>query len=478
MKQRENLYQPEKARAAAAKLIEEWELKRAMAPYEKHRFQQRSSGAGSEIPSLHLEDVTGIPFVDGVPGVEEYQHRARVRANSGDLFAAGTEQAPGYEEYCREIGLGSPEFLLARGSNKMAVAKACMEENALGRLVERTAAAGGLLIHPYMAIDSVWELARSVADASGAPVSVLGPPPPVLWAANDKSKLSRVVEESLSEEWIVETRRACEPEELAKHLADLANRWDWVGLKRTRCASAMGNMIFDARMLREESPESFLGFVKAFLKKTEWLDGEEVLVVEWRPTDVSPSTQLWIPPVGGGSPFVEGVYEQILDGPERMFVGSRPSTMPLAVNEALTQASLQVATALQQMGYVGRCSFDFIITGELEGKFEAKFVECNGRWGGTSTPMRLVDRLISGGTRPAYIATDTYVPESHRGIAFPELKALLEDQLFDPATGEGRFILYNVGPLKSCGKFDIISLGDSPGEARRGLDEILASRFR
>ena len=477
MKYSSNLYDPARARAAAQKLMEEWDLVRALQPFEAYRIS-KDPGAGREKrPMLHLEDVTGIPFVEGVPGVEEYQHRARVRAESGDLFAAGTEQAPGYEDYCRELGLGSPEFVLARGRHSMAVARACMEEEPLERLVARAKEGGGLVIQPYMAIESVWELARAIQERAKVPVSVLGPPPPVLWAANDKSQLSRVVEESLGQEWIVETRRGTAPEALAAHLSELAARWDWVGLKRTRCASAMGNMLFDARMLRQEAPESFLGLVQAFLKKTEWVEGEEVLVVEWRPTDLSPSTQLWIPPVGHGTPLVEGVYEQILEGPERMFVGSRPSTMPLAVNEALSQASLQVATVLQQLGYVGRCSFDFIITGELDGEFVAKFVECNGRWGGTSTPMRLVDRLVAG-ERPAYIATDTYVPESHRGITFLELKSLLHDHLFDPETGEGRFVLYNVGPLGLCGKFDIISLGTSPADARRGLEEVLPTCFR
>ena len=29
---------------------------------------------GEEAPTLHLDDVSGIPFLDGVPGMEEYQH--------------------------------------------------------------------------------------------------------------------------------------------------------------------------------------------------------------------------------------------------------------------------------------------------------------------------------------------------------------------------------------------------------------------
>ena len=50
-------------------------------------------------PSLQLDDVSGIPFLSDIAGVEEYQHRARLRARAGDLFAAVT---PAREEVATE----------------------------------------------------------------------------------------------------------------------------------------------------------------------------------------------------------------------------------------------------------------------------------------------------------------------------------------------------------------------------------------
>jgi hypothetical protein len=215
--------------------------------------------------------------------------------------------------------------------------------------------------------------------------------------------------------------------------------------------------------------------VKEFLRRTEWPDGEEVLAVAWLDTDLSPSTQLWIPPLGLGEPCLDGIYEQILKGEEKIFVGSRPSTMPDAVNQELRAAALMVAAALQELGYVGRCSFDHLVTGDPNGGFQAVFTECNGRWGGTSTPMSLLDRLLHG-PRPAYRAQDVVFPELI-GASVPELLELVGDLTFRTESGQGRFIFYNLGPLHGHGKFDVISIGADQNDAERGVLEILPERL-
>ena len=459
------------ARSVADDLRREWALDAALQGFKPYYWNSNHE----DLPVLHLEDLTGIPFLDGVAGILEYQHRARVRAESGDLFAAGTAPVDGYEAYCRDVlGLGNPDFIHAKGEDATAVCAACFKPEAFARLRRRSDEAGGLVIHPYMSIAATWQLAEKLTEDSGHQVSVLGPPPPVLWVANDKSRFSRLVEEVLGADWIVDTRRSSDPAILADALGSLAEKCERVGLKRTRCASAMGNAVFSADVLQRMSGEKRRDLIDKFLTRTRWCDDEDVLVVEWRETDISPSTQLWIPPEGDGDPVVEGVYEQLLEGPEKIFLGSAPSTLPEPLNQALSEASLQVGTALQRMGYIGRCSFDFIVTGDLDGDFHAQFTECNGRWGGTSTPMHLVDRLVPhNGDRPAYVATDYFLPESHRETAFSDLLAALDEELYSPESEDGRFILYNVGPLTEHGKFDVISLGEDPEDAQRGLDTIL-----
>ena len=235
----------------------------------------------------------------------------------------------------------------------------------------------------------------------------------------------------------------------------------------------MGNAVFSAPDVRSERDAA--GVVQEFLRRTEWPDGEEVLTVAWLDTDLSPSTQLWIPPLGSGEPRLDGIYEQILKGEEKVFVGSRPSTLPDAVNRALAVGALKVGAALQELGYVGRCSFDHLVTGDPSGDFQVVFTECNGRWGGTSTPMTLLDRLLHG-PRPQYRAQDVVFPNLI-GASLPDLLELVGELEFRTDSGQGRFIFYNLGPLHRHGKFDVISIGTDQEDAERGVLEILPKRL-
>ena len=426
--------------------------------YEEHLWRGES-----ELPTLFLDDVSEIPFLVNILGVEEYQHRARVRAGDGDLFAAVTPPVDGYEDYCCDIlGMGSPELVIADVmTSPLAVATACSRGEALGQIVARARAGGGLLIHPYMSIEPVWELAARVAADARVPVRVIGPPPPVTWVANDKKAFGELVEETVGKDWLVPAAIAREPDAIATNLTALAQSAPRVGLKRTRCASAMGNEVFDSSSLLGSDVRTA---VDAFLARTEWDGREDVLAVEWMDAELSPSTQTWIPPEA--EPSVEGVYEQILEGEERVFVGSRPLANP--IRGALEEVSLRVARALQSIGYAGRCSFDFIVP--PDGR--ARFTECNGRWGGTSIPMSLVKRLVSDNL-PPYRAQD-YVSERLVGRSFKELVLSLGEELYDPARGTGRYILYNAGPLAPSGKLDVIALGRDQADAEDALERRFA----
>ena len=430
------------------------------------------SDVARAVPVLHLEDVSEIPFLDGIAGVELYQHRARVRAGDGDLFAAVTPAAEGYEDYCRGIGLGRPDFIAAEPvEGALAVARACTAGSAFARLVEVAGRAGGLTIHPYMGIEPVWALAREVQRAAGVPVGVRAPPPPVTWVANDKFLFGRLVDGLLGPGYLNETQVFTNTAELSRGLYEMAGRFPRVGLKRTRCASAMGNRTFDSAEVRRAGPAEAARTVARFLADTRWEPPEEVLVVEWVDTDQSPSTQLWLSPPGGRAVSLEGIYDQILEGERRVFVGSRPSRLPAGVQEELAGVSRVIAEGLHALGYVGRCSFDFVVLQEDRAP-RVRFVECNGRWGGTSTPMWLVDRLVRGG-RPPYRAQDVVHP-GLVGAPFSEIQSGLGPLLFDPATQAGHFVLYNVGPLQESGKLDVIALADDPDHA----DELMLRTFR
>ena len=449
---------PPALRSFAARL----DLAARLVPFAAHRWDHPR-----DRPTVHLDDVSGIPFLVDVSGVEEYQHRARLRCGDGDLFVTVTGPTLGYERYCRQrLGLGAPTHLhTTPAANPLAVADGSRHPDVQTRLVDTARGAGGLEIHPYMGIEDVWDLAAAIAAASGEPVTVLAPPPPVTWIANDKALFAELVELTLGPGWMPEAVTCRAPDEMARHLQALSRGYSAVGLKRTRCASAMGNKVFRSPLVMAASEDALTAEVVAFLRRTEWRDGEEVLVVAWENAVCSPSTQLWIEP--GAPPRLDGIYEQVLEGPEQVFVGSRPSMLPARVNRVLADAAVRVATALQYLGYVGRCSFDHLVLGDPEADFTVRFTECNGRWGGTSTPMHLVDRVVPG-RRPPYRAQDIVYPQLV-GVAFDDLATALGDHLFDSRTGRGRYLLYNVGPLRRFGKLAVIALAGSQAEADEAM---------
>jgi len=460
-----------RARLAGRELGAEIDLARQLRPYEAYRWRPDDTPH----PTLQLDDVSAIPFLVDIAGVEEYQHRGRLRAGNEDVYVTVTPAAGGYEAYCRDtLQMGAPEHLVADPIGPpIAVARACTAGPTHTRLAEIARDAGSMMIHPYMGIEDVWELAAMLSVDSHAPVHVLGPPPPVTWIANDKALFDELVMRVLGREALVETRISRDSAGVETDLRALAQRHDRVGLKRTRCASAMGNAVFPSSDVHSERDAKRA--VQEFLHRTEWPEGEEVLTVAWLNTDLSPSTQLWIPPLSQGEPQLDGIYEQILKGTEKVFVGSRPSTLPDAVNRKLGEDALMVAAALQELGYVGRCSFDHLVTGDPNGDFEVVFTECNGRWGGTSTPMTLLDRLLRG-PRPAYRAQDVVFP-GLIGARLSDLLELVGELAFQTESGQGRFIFYNVGPLDGHGKFDVISIGADQEDAERGVLEILPKRL-
>ena len=121
---------------------------------------------------------SAIPFLVNIAGVEAYQHRARTRAGDGDLFATVTPPTEDYEEYCRKIlGLGRPGLVLADPVGEpIEVARACSSGSAYERIAAWARDAGEVLLHPYMSIDPVWELAARLARDTQASVRVIGPP--------------------------------------------------------------------------------------------------------------------------------------------------------------------------------------------------------------------------------------------------------------------------------------------------------------
>ena len=111
--------------------------------------------------------------------------------------------------------------------------------------------------------------------------------------------------------------------------------------------------------------------------------------------------------------------------------GRRPSHV--ASRQRIAQEAAHIACLFQELGHFGRCSLDAVLldSGALH------WIECNGRWGGVSIPMTLINRLLGGWQNRAFMIvhrTGLRIPPR----SFAEVVSQLRDRLFrygGPAQG-------------------------------------------
>jgi hypothetical protein len=418
--------------------------------YEPCRYRGESCAGGT----LYVEDIGSIPGVFRVKGIEHYQLRMRLLAGSGDTLLTAIPVDENYEQYNREqLGLGHPSMVraVAPAISPIHVIATCLNDPAaLSHLASQAADGQIQRICPYMGTADAWTLAEVLSELSGETISVVAPTPNLTELANDKAFFTDLVRRALGPQFVVETHSGRRIGTAVAALHEMAGRYRRVALKLGAHASAAGNRVFDAADLAALPPSGLRDVVTRFLADSVWNGREEICVVEWRDEiRMSPSAQLWIPP--SGSPTLEGLFVQTLSGTERVFAGSVPLPKSDPVFGLFAVSSLHLATVFQCLGYVGRCSFDAIVSGDQD----LRYVECNGRWGGTSIPMTLMKRLF--GESMSYQAEDCVDP-GLVGRGFLALREKYGDSLFNRDSGEGRHILYNVGPVDTKGRYGCISL--------------------
>ena len=294
-----------------------------------------------------------------------------------------------------------------------------------------------------------------MTDRCGRQARVIGPLPTITERANNKLWFTDVVAAVLGSDSVLDARAARSPGEvcaelveIATRLADSATSAARVTLKLTDSASGMGTSIFEPAAILERSPESLRAFVD------DWLHEHE--------------------------PDSRGRFRPAFLPRQRdRFPRRHADPPPNPISDRIGEAGVRIGRVFQRLGYVGRCSFDTILVGDDLTDAAIKFTECNGRWGGTSTPMSLMNRLF-GDYREQPYSCRNFAAGNLKGVPFDELKAALEGVLYDAPSGEGWAILFNLGCLEPAGKFDLITLGGTLEEAEQrqeGFDELVARLF-
>jgi hypothetical protein len=323
----------------------------------------------------------------------------------------------------------------------------------------------------------VWELAAQLTEASRRPVRVIGPPPAVCAWANDKLAFAHTVTRLLGPSFVPKTRRAANLTMLARLASDLSEGTRRLAIKTPESAGGMGNYVVESDRVRGRSLTAVRRILKRLLRNVSWEKTSEVLIGSWE-TNVlaAPSAQLWLPPRADGPPIVEGLFMQSIEGERGTFSGTEPAELDTALSNDMARWSWLLGALFQRLGYVGRCSFDMLLVGRSLANCRVKFIECNGRWGGTSLPMTLMNRLFGDWTKRPF-RTREHFHEGLTCLRFDEILEQFADRLFDARTGRGELILFTPTRMEQAGTLSVLALGERAGEAQDRVAAVLASRL-
>ncbi len=462
--------------ARAARIAER--LRRADPALARTDPLGRDLGAGlGPWPSLVLEDHGAIALFE-TEGNLAYSYRALLLAGEGDTALIGVARSPAFEAYCAgPLGLGRPEILApAEPAAAPSLAGAAEADAALlARLAERAQAAGGLNLVPYMSGADVWRLGARIAEAAGRPVRVAAPPPGLARAVNDKLWFAERVSELLGACALPETVPAHGFAALAGRVEEMAESHASLALKLTRSASSAGNMVLDLSELAGLSTKGLHARLRARLEAAGWSERFPVLVTAWeRPVLASPSVQVWVPDPAAGLPVVEGVFDQITHGETAVFAGAEPTRLPEPWQRRLAEEAVCLSLLFQHLGYFGRCSFDAILVGETEAAAALHWIECNGRWGGTSLPMTLANRLIGDWRRAWPVILEGYAmdrPPRPLDAVLAEVGA----DLFDRAARPRGAVILSPGRLERAEGYELLVLEPSREAAHARAARVAAT---
>lgn len=443
------------------------------------RYRSLTPRAPVAAPAVHLDDQSGITSPKGTEATH-FQDRARLRAEEGDYVVTALPAEEAYEAYCRErLGLGAVEWLTAEAEgNPRRLANHAMRDREVRRVLVRAMRREGLLyLHPYLGSKDVWELALALARGSRRPLQVLAPHPELARWVNDKVHFAEVVTRLLGERFVPETYEASSLSTLSDRVRELAQRKASLVVKLPGSAAGAGNVLLHGSDFVGRSLQEIHRELQILTEALGWRGETHLLVSAWTEGVLAaPSVQLWIPPLGVGDPVVEGLFEQRLEG--QRFTGSRRAQLPRVLAQEIAVRSALLGLTFQHLGYVGRCSFDLVLASD-----RIEFIEANGRWGGTSTPMTLMNRLLGRWWDRPYVAQTLAVPGLER-VGLAALLDVLHDKLFDAATARGDLVLFNPATVEARGHLSVIALGEDldraselvATEVRRRLEDLVGAK--
>lgn len=428
-------------------------------------------------PCLVLEDHSAISLFERVGGDISYSYRALLLAGEGDLVAVAVPRSPRFEAYCRNLlGLGKVEVLNPQAGNSQTplAVRCARDSHLLQRVAEKARQNGGLNIVPYMGTGGVWALARKISEISDVDVRVVAPPPRLTRRANDKLWFTERAAELFGPQSVPPTRAIFGLAALARRTAMLAKTHAAVAIKLPDSAGSAGNIVLDSVDVSGVTPKQLHHRLRNLLRHIGWSGHFPLMIAAWEsPVVASPSVQLWIPTRGSGEIVIEGIFDQLVLGKTRVFQGAAPTSLTRYWRERLAAEAARLGLLFQKLGYFGRCSFDAILVGSSEVNARLHWIECNGRWGGTSIPMTLANRLVGDWRRCPFVVIDRGDLDGPGKDLSVFLDEIGED-LYIPGRRNGGVVLLSPGQVERGTGFEIMVMDRTLAAARERAERLSA----
>lgn len=444
----------------------------AMRPLVPDRLEDRQT--------LHLDDTGSIPLMGRYYSTEFIEDRAALRAGAGDVVITRAAANHAFERYREDrLGLGAVEWLHCANTARFrsAAAMAWEDPGIRHALLLKIRNNELSYIHPHIGNHAVWALAMMLSNASKSPVQVIAPHPVLTRCTNNKLWFARTVRKLLGPSRVPLTVEASSYAGLAAIVRHMARDAERLVIKLPDSAGGAGNQLLLASQWRRQRLGAIRGALKSLLTEFDWNGREPILVGCWE-SDVlcTPSVQTWIPPPLQGDPVIEGIFLQLVTGDEGFFEGSRPADLPMRLQQQLANECGQLCLLFQSLGYVGRCSFDTIVVGPALERCKVHYIECNGRWGGTSAPMTLMNRLSGDWKTRPYASREIAIPGLNR-ISFDMLLRHFARDIYDSPSGKGSLVFYNPGRMQAHSGIDVIAMADTQREADSQVLQRLPARL-
>ena len=463
---------------------------------EHARLSELAARIAADEPALSCFDVFGRDVVvglDGAPALlfedhseislcttqreEVFRYRSLLLAGDGDLVLIGGRRHAAFEQYCRDVvGMGDPSIValppLSRRRLSSLAERCTANERAFNIILDIARRGRRINLIPYLGTGSVWKLAGRIGAATGARVQVAAPPPRLAQRVNDKLWFDQRVIEVIGKEARPPNYHAFGPAAVAGRIAQIARRSERVVVKVPDSAGSAGNIVLDSASVRRFPLSRVRNQILTVLRARGWSSQFPLLVGVWDCEVLSsPSVQVWVPLAEQGLPVIEGLFEQLVCGAEGQFIGATAIQLTEQLRQRLATEAMQLACLFQKLGYFGRCSFDAIIAGRDWRSADVRWIECNGRWGGTSIPMTLANRLTGDWTQREMMILQRLDLKMRR-YGLPAALDLLDNVLYRHDGDGTGVIITNPGQLEQGAGLHMVLLGRDRSHVQQQLAQV------